>query len=191
MAGFRLQAFPLVAGFLATITAGLAGFMLFQVEPAFRAMTRLPILDFRLEGYEQADVLKLVEAVKQAPEAATILRSLHLGPDLFFPAAFAVLALMLIARFAPGSVVFHKPMTGWRLAIALAAPLLYAVSDYAENIFSLMLFSPAAPDADRAADLVRWLPLATRMKAMFFFISLILALRFVLFRDAGKQNAGG
>lgn len=191
MAGFRLQVYPLVAGFLATITAGLAGFMLFQVEPAFRAMTRLPILDFRLEGYEQADVLKLVEAVKQAPEAATILRSLHLGPDLFFPAAFAALALMLIARFAPGSVVFHKPMTGWRLAIALAAPLLYAVSDYAENIFSLMLFSPAAPDADRAADLVRWLPLATRMKAMFFFISLILALRFVLFRDAGKQNAGG
>lgn len=189
MAGFRLQVFPLAAGFLAAVAAGLAGFMIFQVGPAFEALTRLPILDFRLAGYEEADVARLVAAVKTAPAAATLLRDMHLGPDLLFPAAYAALGLMLIARFAPGTQVFHKPMSGWRLIAALAMPLLYAVSDYAENIVSLMLFDPSAP-ADKVQHLSGWLPLATRLKGMFFFITLILALRFVLFREAGTKNAG-
>ncbi len=190
MAGFRLQAFPLAAGFLAAVTAGLAGFMVFQVEPAFQAMTHLSILDFRLDGYERADVLTLIDAVRASPVAATFLRDLHLGPDLLFPAAYGLLCFLLIRRFAPGVLVFHKPMAGWRLLAALAVPVLYALADYAENSLSLMLFPPALPSPERIALLAGWLPLATRLKAMLFFITLILALRFVLFRDKGMEKAG-
>lgn len=188
MAGFRFQAFPLAAGFLAAVTAGLAGYMVFQVGPAFAALTHLQILDFRLAGYEQADVVRLVDAIRAAPAAAGLLRAMHLGPDLVFPAAYALLGLMLIGRFAPGRMVFHKPMSGWRLGAALAMPLLYAVSDYAENIISLLLFAPTVA-ADEVTRLSGWLPLATRLKGMFFFISLILALRFMLFRDPAKTSA--
>lgn len=189
MSGFRLQVFPLAAGFLATVAAGLAGFMIFQVGPAFEALTRLPILDFRLAGYEEGDVTRLIAAIANAPEAGTILRAMHLGPDLAFPAAYALLCVMLIARLAPGVTVFHKAMSGWRLAAAIAMPVLYAVADYAENGVSLALFAPAVPSVDTVALLTGWLPLLTRLKAMLFFISLILVLRFVLFRENKATDA--
>ncbi len=190
MSGFRPMAFPLAAGFLAAVAAGLAGYMISQVGPAFELLTGLSIPDFRLSGYEAGDVQRLLAAVQASPEAGVLLRSMHLGPDLIFPGAYGLLCALLIGRFAPDVMVFHKPMTGWRLALAVAVPVLYAMADYAENIVSLMLFPPSMPDAGRVALLVNVMPFATRLKAMLFFISLILALRFLLFRDAGSKNAG-
>lgn len=190
MARFSPSLFPLAAGFLAAVSLGMLAVMGLRIEPAFHALTGLSIPDLRLGGYETADVKALIAALAQSPEAAAMLRGMHLGADLAFPLAYGLLCLMLLARFAPGATVFHKPVAGIRLVAMLAMPVLYMAADYVENIASLMLFPPALPAPDRLALLTDLLPLATRAKAMLFFISLILVLRFTLFREAGKTNAG-
>lgn len=183
----KVSPYWIAIGFLTATSIGLLAHMGLILAPAFEAMTRLRLPDARLTGYEAADVAALAAALRHSPEAAALLRNLHLVPDMIFPAAYTLLVLMLLARFAPGVTVFHKPLGGFRLWIVLAVPLLYAACDYAENGISLILFPPAAPLPETVERLSGILPLTTRAKAMFFFISLIFALRFGLFHDRTEE----
>lgn len=183
----KVSPYWIAIGFLIATSVGLLLHMALVIAPAFEAMTRLTLLDARLTGYEAADASAVAAALRQSPEAAALMRGLHLVPDMIFPAAYALLAILLLGRFAPGVTVFHKPLGGYRLAIVLAMPVLYAACDYAENGISLTLFPPAVPSPETAERLSGLLPLATRAKAMFFFVSLIFLLRFCLFRDRSAE----
>ena len=185
-----LNAYLVAAGFLAAVTLGMLAVMAFGFAPRFQALTHLQIPDLRLAGYEAADVKLLMSALEASPEAAALLRRMHLLPDMIFPAAYAALAVLLLVRHAPGAMVFHKPLAGYRLGLVLAAPIAYAAADYAENIISLMLLPPAMPDGALSDRLIEALPLATRAKAMLFFVTLILVLRFTLFRERQAEKTG-
>jgi hypothetical protein len=189
MAG-RFSPYWISVGFLIATCTGLLLHMGLVVVPAFEDLTRLTLPDARLTGYEPQHVMNVLEALRQSPEAASLFRALHLVPDMIFPAAYTLLSLMLLAKFAPGVTVFHKPLSGYRLWLVFAVPVLYAVCDYAENGMSLALFPPANPDAETVARLSDLLPLATRAKAMFFFITLIFLLRFSLFAERPAPAAG-
>lgn len=184
----KISPFWIVVGFLIATCIGLLLHMGLVILPHFSELTRLTVPDARLAGYEAADVSVVLEALRQSPEAASLLRGLHLIPDMIFPAAFTLLALMLLARFAPGVTVFHKPLAGYRLWIVLAMPVLYAVCDYAENSISLMLFPPAMPSPESVERLQGILPLTTRAKGMFFFITLIFMIRFSVFPNTPAKT---
>lgn len=188
MAGLPSRPFQLATGGLAALSLGLLVYMNAVVAPHFAALTHLPVPDFRLEGYEAADGAILQGVLRQSPEAAALLRQMHLVPDLIFPAAYAALGLLVLAWFAPKAMVFHRPLTRLGLALVLAAPLTYALADYAENIVSLLLFAPAEPAADKAGLYLSLLPQLTRAKFMLFFVTLILMARFALFREKPKAN---
>lgn len=179
----KISPYWIVVGFLIATSVGLLAHMGLVMVPAFHDLTGQTMPDARLTGYEPADVVAVADALRQSPEAAALYRGLHLIPDMIFPAAFALLSLMLLGKYAPGVTVFHKPLSGYRLWIVFAVPVLYAACDYAENIMSLLLFPPASPTPEAFDRMTGILPLATRAKAMFFFISLIFVLRFSLFRE--------
>nr|WP_316652611.1 hypothetical protein [uncultured Gellertiella sp.] len=181
--------FWLVAGFLAAASITLLACMIVVTGPQFEALVHLQIPDFRLTGYERADVDAVMVALNGSPEAARLLRFLHLVPDMLLPAFYAGLCLMLLVRFSPGATVFHKPLSGFRWYLVLAVPVAYALFDYAENAVSLLLFPPATPTGDMARLLAGILPFLTRTKAMLFFIALILVLRFSLFREQSPDRA--
>lgn len=184
----KISPFWIVVGFLIATCIGLLLHMGLVILPLFKELTRLTVPDARLAGYEAAHVSAVLEALRHSPEAAALLRGLHLIPDMIFPAAYTLLALMLLRRFAPRVTVFHKPLAGYRLWIVFATPVLYAVCDYAENAISLMLFPPAMPTPETIERLTGLLPLATRAKAMFFFITLIFMLRFSLFAEKPAKS---
>lgn len=184
----RFSWFLLVAGFLAATSIGLLLHIIVVTGPEFQHLASMPMLDFRLTGYEPADVGAMIVALRQSPEAADLLRTMHLLEDMLLPASYTALALMVLARYAPGSTVFHKPLTGYRTGIVLAMPLLYAFADYTENLSSLLIFPPANPSPGTMTYLADVLPAATRLKAMFFFVTLILMLRFTLFREKPAEK---
>lgn len=180
--------FLLVAGFLAATSLGLLLHIILVLGPSFQHLAHVPMLDFRLTGYEAADVGAMIVTLRQTPEAADLLRSMHLLEDMLLPLSYTALGLMVLARHAPGAMVFHKPLSGYRTGIVLVMPVLYGLADLTENIASLMIFPPANPAPETLTYLADLLPAATRLKAMFFFITLILMLRFTLFRE--KPAAG-
>lgn len=188
MAGARLTGWNAAAGFLAALSLGLLVYMNAVTGAAFRALVKLPVPDFRIEGYEAADVARLADALSASPEAAALLRTMHLVPDMIFPGSFALLALLVLARFAPKALVFHRPLTRLGLAVVFAAPVFYAAADYAENIVSLMVFPPATVAPEKAALYASLLAALTRAKFMLFFITLILMARFSLFKDRPKPE---
>lgn len=184
----RLTGYRLAAGFLAALSLGLLVYMNAVIALHVKALIALPIPDFRIAGYEAGDAAAFAAALSSSPEAAAQMRFLHLVPDMIFPAAFALLALMVLGRFAPKALVFHRPLTRLGLAVVFAAPLVYAAADYAENIVSLMVFAPATPDPQKTALLFSLLAALTRAKFMLFFITFILMVRFSLFQDRPKPE---
>lgn len=173
----------IAVGFLTAVSIGLLAYMMLVIGPEFEALVHLTMPDFRLMGYLPADVVVLSKVLATSPEAAGMLRGLHLFPDLLFPACYGAVSWLLLQRHARGATVFHKPLAGFRFWIVVLTPVAYALFDYAENIAGLMLFPPAVPQAGHAAFLGDILPFLTRAKGMLFFVTLILVLRFTFFRE--------
>jgi hypothetical protein len=101
---------------------------------------------------------------------------MHLGPDLLFPAVFALFLFLLMRRVAPGASLYGRPAERL-MPVLLALPIAYGVIDYIENISSLMLFPPFIPApamADLLAEALVWF---TRLKFLFLVVSGILILR--------------
>lgn len=184
----RITIWTAAAALLGALAIGLLLYMNVVIGPQVRALVDLPIPDFRLEGYEAVDAAAFSTALSASPEAADLMRYMHLGPDMVFPAAFCILALMVLVRHAPRALVFHRPITRLGIALVLAAPVFYAIADYAENIISLMLFPPATPDPQNTVLSFSLLAVLTRTKFMLFFITLILMARFTLFREKPKAE---
>lgn len=133
----------------------------------------MPDLDIESTGQ---GLLALNMVLESRPEAAALLRSMHLGPDLLLPATLGLFLVLLIRRAAPGASLYGRP-AAQLLPALLALPIAYVVVDYAENVVSILLFPPSVPapgNADLLAEAHAWL---TRLKFAALVISAILALR--------------
>jgi hypothetical protein len=133
----------------------------------------LPDLDIESTGER---LLALKGVLETRPEAAELLRSMHLGPDLFLPAVLGLFLVLLMRRVAPGSGLYGRPAERLLPAL-LSLPIAYIVVDYAENIASFMLFPPSSPVPDTASILAEALAWLTRVKFAALVISGILVLR--------------
>jgi hypothetical protein len=133
----------------------------------------MPDLDIESTG---EGLLALKAVLETRPEAAELLRAMHLGPDLFLPAVLGLFLVLLMRRVAPGAGLYGRPAERLLPAL-LAVPIAYVMVDYAENIASLMLFPPSLPRPETANLLAEALAWLTRLKFATVVISGILILR--------------
>ncbi|MDH4414016.1 MAG: hypothetical protein QE484_11955 [Rhizobium sp.] len=158
------------------VSALLLAWMHFGFARPFAELTggvAMPDLDIESTGQ---GILSLRSLLEGRPEAAELLRAMHLGPDLLLPVVLGLFLFLLMRRAAPGAHLYGRPAEHL-LPVLLALPIAYVVVDYAENITSLMLFPPASPAPDAAslfAEAHVWL---TRLKFAVLVISGILVLR--------------
>lgn len=144
----------------------------------------MPDLDIESTGQ---GLLALKAVLESKPDAAALLRSMHLGPDLLLPATLGLFLVLLIRRAALGASLYSRPAARLLPAL-LALPIAYVVVDYAENVVSLLLFPPSVPapgNADLLAEAHAWL---TRLKFAALVISGILALRLAFGPKLAKDD---
>ncbi len=150
-----------------------------QVFPQAGPQWSMP--DFLFSGYDTVYLQNLRNALENAPEAAQAMRSMHLGADLLFPLVFGLFLGLLIVRYMTGAVLFGRVMTRRHVLVLLVLPLGYGISDYAENITSLLYFQPSQPSVTLQHQLSSVLPWCTGLKFMFITVIAIILLRPFLF----------
>lgn len=158
------------------LSAGLFAWMnLGFTSPFFVLAGKRTIPDLDINGTAQS-LLGLKKVLENRPEAADLLRSMHLGPDLLFPAVFALFLFLLMRRVVPGASLYGRPAERL-MPILLALPVAYGLIDYVENVTSLMLFPPSLPASGTEVLLAEALVWLTRLKFLFLVVSGILILR--------------
>ncbi|RKE86032.1 hypothetical protein [Rhizobium sp. AG855] len=133
----------------------------------------MPDLDIDSTAQSLIDLKLLLEA---RPEAADMLRNMHLGPDLLLPAVLGLVLALLLRRVAPGARLYGRPAERLLPAL-LTMPVVYVAADYAENIASILLFPPSLPEDATASLLATAIVWLTRLKFAALVISGILVLR--------------
>lgn len=158
------------------ISAVLLGWMNLGFVSRFAELTggrAMPDLDIESTGQ---GLLALKSVLEARPEAADLLRAMHLGPDLVLPAVLGLFLVLLMRRAVSGAGLYGRPAERLLPAL-LALPTAYVVVDYAENVVSLMLFPPSVPTPETASLLAEALAWLTRLKFAALIISGILVLR--------------
>jgi hypothetical protein len=158
------------------VSAGLLAWMNLGFARPFAGLTggrAMPDLD--IETTAQS-LLGLRGILETRPEAAELLRAMHLGPDLVLPANLSLFLFLLMRRVVPGASLYGRPAERL-MPILLALPVAYGLIDYVENISSLMLFPPSIPAPAMAGLLAGALVWLTRLKFLFLVVSGILILR--------------
>jgi hypothetical protein len=149
---------------------------------AFRNAAGQQMLDARIGGYEQGDVIAMVRYLKDHPDPAVILHSMYLGPELVFPLVLAGLLFCLMRLIGPGGFFFGRPLPPGATTVIFCLPVFYGVVDYAENIAGLMLYPPAMPSDSTVTLLSSVLPIIVRLKFLTLVVTVILLARFAIFR---------
>ncbi|WP_246754719.1 MULTISPECIES: hypothetical protein [Rhizobium] len=140
------------------------------------------MLDARIEGYDQGDVIAMLRYLKDHPDPAEILHSMYLGPELVFPLVLAGLLFCLLRMIGPGGAFFGRPIPPGATTVIFCLPFFYAIVDYAENIAGLMLYPPAMPSDSTVTLLSSVLPIIVRLKFLTLVVTVILLARFAIFR---------
>ncbi|CAN7226434.1 hypothetical protein LJR030_000756 [Rhizobium sp. LjRoot30] len=123
-------------------------------------------------------------------EAAVLLFWLYAGPDLILPACLGALGLLSMRRLAPGGTLFGRPISGGLLTMLLALPFIYVIADYAENALSLAYFSTAVPLHVVMENAPRLLPWLGSAKMVFFLVSALVIMRFLLLQRFKENDVG-
>ena len=80
-------------------------------------------------------------------------------------------------------------MTSSHILLLLLLPAGFVVSDYAENIVSLMYFPPSEPSEQFASQLASVLPWLTSLKFLFIaIVALLMVRQFLMIRIANKAE---
>ncbi|MBC2773125.1 hypothetical protein H6M51_09635 [Rhizobium sp. AQ_MP] len=169
------------------LSAALLGWMNLSFALPFAGVTggrSIPDLDIESSGQ---GLLALRSLLETRPEAAELLRAMHLGPDLVLPAVLGLFLALLTRRLATGASLYGRPAEGL-LPVLLALPIGYAAFDYVENVTSLMLFPPASPAPGTAGLLAEILSWLTRVKFAALVISGILILRLAFGPKAANDS---
>ena len=172
------------------VSAALIGWMnLVDAEHFHALLPNFEIPDFMAGGYDVAYLFSLREALKGATEAADVIRHLHLTADMVSPLMLGLFMGLLIIRHITGTVLFGRVMERGHILLLLFLPTGFIVSDYAENIVSLMYFPPSDPSEPLATQIAIVLPWLTSVKFLFIAIVALLMLRqFLMIRIARKTE---
>ncbi len=163
------------------VSASLLLFMNLRDAALFASLTQgrsMPDQDF---SSTRESLLALKDYLATRPEAANVLRAMHLEADLVLPAVLTVFLILLIRRLAPGAVVYGRPAQNL-LPMMMIFPLLYGFADYSENALGLMLFPPASPSPATAALIADALSWATRLKFLAMTIAGVTVARLTIAR---------
>lgn len=162
-------------------SAVLLAFMTLRDAPRFAALSQGRSIPDADVNATPESLLALKTYLVTRPEAADVLRTMHLVPDMALPVILAVFLALLIYRLAQGATVYGRPAERL-LGLFLVMPILYGLSDYSENGLSLALFPPADPSPATAAMLANSLFWATRLKMLALTVSAVIAIRLALAR---------
>ena len=174
-----------IIGLLAILCVAAFGWALFGFVLPFQHETGRAMLDTYVAGYDEATVAAMQSLLKDNAAAYGILRSMYLGPELVLPALLAMLLLSLILKLETTGRYFGKPVHPALVKAVLALPLIYAFSDYAENISSLIAFG-GSPSSTTAVTILPWL---TKLKFASLAVTVIAIIRFALIRFGPKDEA--
>ena len=171
-------------------SAALIGWMnLVDAEHFHALLPNFEIPDFMAGGYDVAYLVSMREALKGATEAADVIRHMHLTADMVSPLMLGLFMGLLILRHITGSVLFGRVMTSGHILLLLLLPAGFVVSDYAENIVSLMYFPPSEPSEPLASQLASVLPWLTSLKFLFIaIVALLMVRQFLMIRIANKAE---
>ncbi|MDL2402810.1 hypothetical protein [Rhizobium mayense] len=168
---------------LAALSLALFAWIYAGFVTAFRdAAAGQEMLDARIGGYEQEDVVAMLRYLKDHPDPAAILHSMYLGPGLVFPLALGGLLFCLLLLVRPGGTFFGRPISAAVIALIFLLPIFYGVMDYAETIAGLLLYPPAAPSDSTVTLLAGLLPVIVRLKFLSLVVTIILLARFAILR---------
>jgi hypothetical protein len=167
-----------IIALLAALCLAVFSWSAFGFVLPFRDMTRIWILETRLAGYDATDIDAMRGVLIRTPEARDLLLGMHAGPELVFPALLTALIVAVLVKLEPGGVYFGRPMHPLLVGAFYALPFVYAIADYAENILTTNVFSDGVAWSF-AAGLLPW---ASSLKFATFAISLIVIIRFAIFR---------
>ena len=167
------------------VSAVLLAYMNLHSARLFATLTRDRALpDSDLQATPES-LLLLRDDLVSKPEAADVLRSMHLYPDMLLPAVLTVFLVLMIRRLAPGAIIYRRAAETLLPAL-LVPPILYGLSDYFENAVSLLFFPPASPSTSLLGTLATLLFWATRIKFLAVTIAGIIVLRLILARSITK-----
>jgi len=75
---------------------------------AFRNAAGQQMLDARIGGYEQGDVIAMVRYLKDHPDPAAILHSMYLGPELVFPLVLLIFPSLFVVTLGPSMIIMFE-----------------------------------------------------------------------------------
>lgn len=175
---------------LAALSLALFSWIYAGFVAAFRnAAAGQEMLDARIGGYEQEDVIAMLRYLKDHPDPAAILHAMYLGPELVFPLVLAGLLVCLLQLVRPHGSFFGRQIGPATVAVIFFLPVFYCVTDYAENIAGLLLYPPATPSDATVATLSALLPIIVRLKFLSLVVTIILLARFAILRYLSPDGA--
>lgn len=171
-------------------SAALIGWMNLVDAKQFHAhLPHYEIPDFMAGGYDAAYIINLREALTGSPEAGAVLRNMHLAADMVSPLVLGVFMALMIIRYLTGSKLFGRVLQRAHIMLLLLLPAGFVISDYAENITSLMYFPPSDPGEPLASKMASLLPWLTSFKFLFItVVALLLIRQFLMIRIANQAE---
>ena len=183
-----------VIWFLLALCGALVAWMFLAIDPEFARLSRAgSLLDARFSGYEPATVRGLHDLLAKTDmaEARDVLRFYYTVPDMILPLAASLLGVLLMLRFAPGNMIFGRPVSPGMVRAFCLLPIGYGVVDYLENFVALAYFPPAQPGpwlTDAAPEILPWL---SAIKQALLTVTFILVVRFSVLRYTAHTDRHG
>ncbi|MBX5090682.1 hypothetical protein [Rhizobium lentis] len=167
-----------VVALLAALCLGVLAWTTFGFVAPFKHETGQAVLDTYFAGYDESAVFHMQKLLDENETAAKLLSAMYFGPELIFPALLTALLFPVFFRLGPVGSWFGRPLHPLIAKAIYLLPFIYGISDYGENISSLIAFSEGT-SAGLAMHLLPWM---TRLKFASLAICFIVATRLAIAR---------
>ncbi|MBX4952440.1 hypothetical protein [Rhizobium binae] len=167
-----------IIALLAALCLAVLAWTTFGFVVPFKHETGQAVLDTYFAGYDESAVFHMQKLLDENETAAKLLNAMYFGPELIFPALLTALLFLVLLRLGPVGSWFGRSLHPLIAKAVYLLPFIYGISDYGENIASLIAFGDN-PSAGLAAQLLPWM---TRLKFASLVISFIVLARLAIGR---------
>ncbi|MBX4930031.1 hypothetical protein [Rhizobium binae] len=167
-----------IIALLAALCLAVLAWTTFGFVVPFKHETGQAVLDTYFAGYDESAVFHMQKLLDENETAAKLLNAMYFGPELIFPALLTALLFLVLLRLGPVGSWFGRSLHPLIAKAVYLLPFIYGISDYGENIASLIAFGDS-PSAGLAAQLLPWM---TRLKFASLVISFIVLARLAIGR---------
>ncbi|MBY3102126.1 hypothetical protein HFO69_31245 [Rhizobium laguerreae] len=167
-----------IVALLAALCLAVLAWTTFGFVVPFKHETGQAVLDTYFAGYDESAVFHMQQLLDENETATRLLRAMYFGPELIFPALLTALLFLAFLKLGPVGSWFGQsvhPVIGKAVYLL---PFIYGITDYGENISSLIAFGNGAY-AGLATYLLPWM---TRLKFASLAICFIVAARLAVMR---------